>query len=198
MRVLLSLVAMLALMIGFTPEAAAQGRRSTLREIPDNRRDGFWFSIGLGAGNEAFDVSGEPGGFGDDVTGPSLMVKLGGTVSQGFTLGGELFAWTWDDNFDVNETLSSVMLIGQWYPARRGAFFVKGGLGVAHFQQETNDRFSSFILDEETGVAAVIGAGYDIRVGRNVSITPTIDLYGQSYDDFRERIVNFGVAVTLH
>ncbi len=197
MRVALSFATMLALALGLAADASAQGRRSTLREIHRNYREGFWFSAGIGAGNEAYDLKGVTGGFGDDVTGPSLMVKLGGTVSQSFLLGGELYGWTWNDSFDLDETLASAMLIGQWYPAARGGFFVKGGLGIAHFEQTTGGRFST-LLDEETGFGAVLGAGYDIRVGRNISITPTLDLYGHSYNDWRERIVNLGVSVTFH
>lgn len=197
MRVAMSFATVLALVLGFAPDASAQGRRSTLREIHRNHREGFWFAAGLGAGNEAFDLKGVTGGFGEDVTGPALTVKAGGTVSQNLVLGGELYAWTMNDDFDLDETLTSVMLIAQWYPAGRSGFFVKGGAGVAHFRQEVGGRFS-FLVDEETGLGAVIGAGYDIRVGRNVSITPTIDLYGHTYNDWRERIVNLGVSVTFH
>jgi len=197
MRVALSFATMVALLIGFVPEASAQGKRSTLREIHRNYREGFWFSAGIGAGNEAYDLDGVDGGFGDDVTGPSLTVKLGGTVSQSLLLGGELYGWTWDDSFDLDETLSSAMFIAQWYPATQAGFFVKGGFGIAHFEQRTGGRFSA-LIDEETGFGAVLGAGYDIRVGRNVSITPTLDLYGHSYNDWRERIVNLGVSVTFH
>ena len=46
--------------------------------------------------------------------------------------------------------------------------------------------------------ALAVGLGYDFRVSRNVSITPSLDLQGQRYDTHDERLVSFGIGVTFH
>ncbi|HXE57611.1 MAG TPA: hypothetical protein VNK43_06385 [Gemmatimonadales bacterium] len=174
------------------PTLAAQEHGGGLREISPNERRGFWIGFGLGAGVESYDVAGDGAGYTDDLTRPTFYLKLGGTPSQSVLLGAELFAWGHDDG-GVEETLSQALFIVQWYPARRGAFFLKGGLGIA------DNRFDDGVATvSNTGVGLVAGAGYDIRVGRSVSIVPTIDLVGQGYDDYRERILNFGLGVVFH
>ena len=51
---------------------------------------------------------------------------------------------------------------------------------------------------EDIGFGGVIGVGYDWRIGKNTSLVPTIDLYLQDYNNFRVRIVNFGIGVMFH
>ncbi len=188
-----TLLASTLLMLAAAGPGLAQDRATSLREVPDNPRRGFWIGFGLGGGGEAFNVKGAPGGFTEAVWAPTGYLKLGGTVRQNLLLGAELFGWS-DDDGSLDETLGSLMFIAQWYPARSGAFFVKGGIGVTAFSQEV----AGARTGEEAGFGASLGVGYDIRVGRNISIVPSLDYIAHEYQDFRERIVNVGLGITFH
>lgn len=172
-------------------------RRGGLREVDDSRfdrRKGFWLSAGLGAGSESFDAN-DGLGWSDDKGGGVGYVKLGGTVSQSLLLGAEFSAWGTRYRYeDYDRGLTSAMFIAQWYPAPRGDFWLRGGVG---FARDYLDIDGGERRRENGGVLAV-GLGYDIRVGRNVSITPMLDLQGQRYETHDERLVNIGLGITFH
>ena len=59
------------------------------------------------------------------------------------------------------------------------------------------------------GLGLLAGAGYDLRVGRNISITPAVDVwYGQPGDltfgsetlarNWKHNVVDFTVGITFH
>lgn len=172
-------------------------RRGGLREVDHNRyerRKGFWLTAGLGAGSEAFDAN-DGLGWSDDKGGGLAYLKLGGTVSPSLLLGAEFNAWGTRYRFeDYERGLTSAMFIAQWYPAPRGDFWLRGGLGFARDYLDIDGGERT----RENGTALAVGLGYDIRVSRNVSITPMLDLQGQHYDSHDERLVNIGVGITFH
>ncbi len=52
----------------------------------------------------------------------------------------------------------------------------------------------------DTGFAGLIGAGWEVRVGRKLYLNPAVDLVGQTYtgrggDRYRERLLNLGIGV---
>ena len=52
----------------------------------------------------------------------------------------------------------------------------------------------------DTGFAGLLGAGWEVRVGRRWYLNPAVDLVEQRYsgrggERYRERIVNFGLGV---
>ena len=52
----------------------------------------------------------------------------------------------------------------------------------------------------DTGFAGLLGAGWEVRVGRRWYLNPAVDLVQQRYagrggERYRERIVNFGIGV---
>lgn len=180
---------------------AAQHRHPSLREVPHNYRDGFWIALGVGAGSESFRYRNDPAGYSRDITAPSFSLRVGGTPSQSWLLGAELFAWVNGRDYNADqEALSSALLIAQLYPASRGSFYLKGGVGVAGSYFRSYAGPGNIVATEEAGVATVLGAGLDLRVGRNVSLTPSVDLHYQFYDrsDLTERIVTLGLGVTFH
>jgi hypothetical protein len=170
-----------------------------LREVDggsnNNDRRGFWLGIGLGGGAESFDAK-DGLGWSEEHWGGAAHLKLGGTVSQNFLLGAELQGW--GRNYgSYDRSLSSLMIIGQWYVIPRGPIFVKGGLGL------TRDQFTNRVLGgppdfHQDGTGLVLGVGLDGRVARNVSITPFLDLIAHRYRDQDERLLNIGVGVTFH
>jgi hypothetical protein len=179
-----------------------RGRGRGLREVPDHagrsRRQGFWLSVGIGVGGESFDAR-DGLGWSDDKTGGVGYIKLGGTVSPNVLLGVEAQGWTaqyYGQGYD--RELGSLMGIVQWYPAATGDFWLRGGLGWARDNLRYYGTPPSTITTGRNGTAFAIGLGYDARVGRKVSITPTFDLMAQRYDSHRERVVSLGVGVTFH
>ena len=163
-----------------------------------NTREGFFVGFGAGVGNEDFknktDGRSTPGQYG-----PSLYFKIGGSASQSVILGAELFGWG-DPESVTGRGIGSVTFFGQFYPWSAGAFFIKGGLGVATTENGHSSTGGSFFDDggEQIGFSGVIGVGYDWRIGKNTSLVPTIDLYLQDYSNFSERIINLGIGVMFH
>ena len=201
-RILVAIV-LLAGTIG-SSAAAQRHHGSRLREIHSNYRDGFWLGLSVGAGNEAFRFEDEPGGYSRDITAPTFSLRLGGTPSQHWLLGAEIFAWLDGDLSDYHDeyrnVLSSAMMIAHFYPIRRGGLYLKGGVGVAGNYLRTVAPGGFIVKEDESGLATVFGAGLDLRVGRSVSITPSLDVHHQFFhrSDVRERIISLGVGITFH
>ena len=174
----------------------AQEPPEGLIEVPEFSRRGFWLGLGLGAGGESFDI--EPGnGYSDLLYRPTVSLRLGGTVSQNLRLGGEVLAWI-NDTGPTVESLSSALFIAQVYPFSKSGLYLKGGLGIGRNAVEFDDGFHQ----GDTGFAGLIGAGYELRLGRRFYLNPTIDLVGHRYDDgvvgdYRERLVNFGLGILI-
>ena len=165
-----------------------------LVEVHDSNRHGFWGALGVGAGGEAFDLR-DGLGYSSDLYRPTISLRLGGTPDPHLRLGGELSAWI-DDHGDRTESLSNLLFIGQLYPAASTGLYLKGGLGIARNEVDFDQGFGV----GDTGFAGSIGAGWEVRVGKNWFINPGVDLTEQRYtgrggDRYRERILNFGVNV---
>ena len=174
-----------------------------LREVDErstrSRRHGFWLSAGLGVGGESFDAR-DGLGWSDGQTGGFASLRLGGTVSPTFLVGAEVSGWALQ-NYNrqgYDRQLGNLMGIVQWYPSPVGGFWLKGGVGFAHSEVTQNLSANSSIRTTDNGTALSLGMGYDIPVGRTVSLTPTLDLLGQRYRDFDERVVSLGLAVSFH
>ena len=54
------------------------------------------------------------------------------------------------------------------------------------------------ITETSTGVGAVLGLGWDIRVGRNVSITPFWNGIGVDSEGANANVGQIGLGVTIH
>jgi hypothetical protein len=173
---------------------AAQETPRGLVEVHDSRRGGFWGAVGVGAGGEAFDLR-DGLGYSEQLYRPTVSLRLGGTPSQYVRLGGEILGWI-DDQGNRTESITSILFISQFYPAPAAGFYLKGGLGLGRNQVDFNDGFGV----GDTGFAGLLGAGWEVRVGRRWYLNPAVDLVQQTYtgrggDRYRERIVNFGVGV---
>jgi hypothetical protein len=174
----------------------AQETPRGLVEVHEGKRAGFWGSFGLGAGGESYDLR-DGAGYNDVLYRPTVDLRLGGTVSQSLRLGGEALAWI-DDQGDRTETVSSFLFIAQFYPISTSGLYLKGGAGLGRNEVDFDDGFGFGVGD--TGFAGLVGAGWELRVGRRIYINPSVDLVGQTYtgrggDRYRERLVNFGVGV---
>lgn len=158
------------------------------QEAQEHSRDGFWFSGGLGYGSLGCqDCSAREGGL-------SGNLAFGGSLSQKVLLGVSTHGWTKSEN---GATLTAGTLTGEvrFYPSSSGGFFLKGGLGVGTIDLSL-DGFGSA---SETGYGAVLGLGYDARIGNNVSLTPFWNGMGMTFSGGGDANVGqLGLAITVH
>ena len=134
-------------------------------------------------------------GYSDELYRPTISIRLGGTPSQQLRLGGEILAWI-NEQGDAVESLSSFLFVGQLYPARSTGLYLKGGLGLGRNAVDFEDGYGG----GDTGFAGLIGAGWELRLGRRWYLNPAVDLVEHRYSnrggsDYRERLVNVGIGV---
>lgn len=175
----------------------AQQRRAGIREVGQEGRHGFWGVFEIGAGSERVNFDDDGLGYSDALTRPEFAIRLGGTVNPHLRLGGELNAWVNDRN-GITETVGGLMLVAQYYPARRAGFFLKGGAGLGGSSIE--DDFGNRSTDG--GFVGQLGLGYDIRIGRRVYLVPTANfnvyrLNGDLGQDYTEHIGTLGLGIAL-
>jgi hypothetical protein len=176
-------------------EALAQQPPPGLVEVRDGTRHGFWFGLGLGAGGESNDAA--RAGYSNSLYQPTVSLRAGGTRSPHLRLGGEILSWI-DEHGDATASLSSLLFIAQVYPLSSAGLYLKGGLGIGRNALDFADGFGV----GDTGFAGLVGAGYELRLGRRFYLNPTLDLVGHTYDSrggvrYRERLVNFGLGVLV-
>jgi hypothetical protein len=124
---------------------------------------GFW--IGLAPGGAGF-VHKEGFAY-------PLYLRLGGTVHQRLLVGVEWYGVVLDADPPSGATnLTAVALL---YPSHEGGFFTKAGLGIGRAESSCPAQEP----DVASGLGITIGTGIDIRMGRNVYFTPSIDLLWQ-------------------
>lgn len=150
-------------------------------------RQGFWFNAGLGAGSLGC------ADCGDRVNSLSGNLSIGGTISPRFLLGAGTTGWTKSED---GVTLSAGTLDARvrFYPSATGGFFLTGGLGLGTVRATV----PVFGTDSEIGVGALVGLGYDIRVSRNVSITPYFNGFGVNTSNVDANVSQIGIGITTH
>jgi hypothetical protein len=167
-----------------------------------NTREGFWIGLGAGFGSVGTTC---PNCSTDRTSGSAGYLRLGGTLSPVFQLGGESDGW-FHSASGVNETLGFASFIANIYPSRTGAFFLKVGIGGMSYRADDG---SGLVLTA-TAPSGTLGAGYDVRVARNFSLTPFINGLATSAvsfkvggvtvttDNFKVNLVQIGLGVTWH
>lgn len=182
------LIVALTLMTGSSPTSLAAQRPQT--------RQGFWIGLAGGTGNLSWNCDGCTS---RDHGGSTINIRLGGSPSQQFLLGGE-----------INELLVDlgtaeigagyVAFTVYWYPSATGGLFVKGGPGLGTYYRHTSDTVTA----RSTSAAIQLGAGYDFRVGRKISISPMLTLWTSNKAYLKEEGVpiatgfrQYGVALQL-
>jgi hypothetical protein len=194
---------MTALLGSVTAPLFAQGHDCPcgLREVKEsetnpNRRHGIWASLGGGAAVESFNAF-DGLGWSNGLWGGLVFGKAGLTLGQNLTIGAEGQLWIHEFP-DYRRTLGSIMIIGQLYPLSRGPFFLKGGAGWTRDDLRLYYTPQVGIPTERNGWGFVAGMGYDVRIAKDVSITPSVDFVDQYYDLQEERMLNMGLAITFH
>jgi hypothetical protein len=175
---------------------SAQDAPRGLSVVRDGGRAGFWGGFSIGAGGESFDLR-DGAGYSEELYRPTVSLRLGGTVNPSLRLGGEVLAWI-DEHDRTTESLTSVLFVGQLYPLATTGLYLKGGLGLGR---------NAVDFDEgggvgDTGFAGLLGAGWELRMGRRWFLNPSVDVVehrytGRGNERYRERLVNFGLGVVF-
>ncbi len=165
---------------------------STVHAQSRHRHEGFWIGFGIGGGvNTAANVDdGKRGG-------GAIYVRLGGTLSQRWLLGGEISAWGRQEDSilgdnSVSLTRSNATFTAMFFPSANGGFFLKGGIGGANVELQAGNAKIS-----EQGVGTTLGLGWDIKLGRNLYLTPNFDLLIQTFETVDQTTTNTLVLLTL-
>ena len=163
-------------------------------------RQGFWISGGLGVG--FYHLGCDSCSF-DGATDKSGNLRMGGTVSQKVLLGGEMMGWTHYEN-GIDEWAGALTAVVLYYPSATGGLFLKGGLGVGGYDESGYGWEGT-----ATGFALSGGAGYDLRLASNFSVTPFCNGFyvfkaplelgaSQTGTEVSQSLLQLGVAVTFH
>jgi outer membrane autotransporter protein len=116
--------------------------------------------------------------------------------------------WMQEDNLEGSAlTLGSFMGTVTFYPGVSSGFFLKGGAGVALVDNDFKVGTLSATLSKY-GWGALAGVGYDIRVGRNTSLTPCINFQygsvgdiafkGVTFGNWKHNVISLELGITFH
>lgn len=153
-----------------------------------NTREGFWISFGFGAGSAKL---------GGDVdidreTALSGYLRMGGTVSPNFLIGGESNGWVKTEPSD--RTIGFLGPVVMFYPSSTGSFYLKGGLGLVSVDYR----------GVGNGFGASVGLGNEFRVGKNFSLNVFLNAiqafgFDTSFGNHvKPNLVQLGLGVTWH
>lgn len=170
--------------------APAYGQRTAVHQ-------GFWISFGFGGGT-AF---GDDAFGGDSKFGGAGFLRMGGSLSQQWLIGGEMIGWGTDQN-NVTVGRGAMLFTGLYYPSPSGGFYLKGGAGFAGRTAETTvllaGNVEAKITDDSGGVGLSAGLGYDIQLGGNFFITPGLDFVYTGTERDGATLLLFTVGATWH
>jgi hypothetical protein len=129
-----------------------------------------------------------------DANGGTGWLTLGGTLSPNVRLAGDIQGFSPNDNSNFDMGTSTVAVL--FYPSASGNFFLKGGVGAAEVSFKGPGPDGNGV-----GFGSVLGAGYDIMVGKKISITPQFTIFGGQTGDIEDSAgnairndVHFGIA----
>ncbi len=183
-RILSSALVLLAL----TASAAAAQEESA-------RRQGFWFNIGLGYGSADFNC--DNCGTTDREGSVAGNIAAGGTLSPQLLLGVESNGW-YKDESGIKSTFGNLAAVAYFYPSAGSNLFLKGGVGLSAYKFENGSSV------DDTGLGLLAGIGYDLPIGKSLSITPTAAFnFGMMGDKSGAQSVkinwlSLGASLTVH
>jgi hypothetical protein len=178
-----------AMLVMGTQDLSAQDVATTPVQVPPETglRRGFWFSGGLGYGNLG---CGACGGRDGSYSGG---LALGGTINQKVVIGVGTNGWYQSQN-GVTISTGTLTALVRYYPSAMHGLFLLGGIGGGTIHAEA----PGFGSDTETGMGFLLGLGYDIRVGSNVSLTPYGNGFAVRTHSSDANVIEIGLGITLH
>jgi hypothetical protein len=192
-----SMMRALALSLLCATSALAQSRPQT--------REGFTASFGLGGGSAGVTCDDCES---DRETAPSLYLRLGGAYRPNLIIAGEINGWSKEDEdagVEGRITIVTINAVAQWYPQVTSGFFLNGGLGIGSLNVEADISGLGTLSSKTTGLGYQVGAGYDLRLGTNFSLTPYATFFGtaggkvESTDaKLDANVIQIGLGLTFH
>jgi len=166
------------------------GASAASAQHPQTRK-GFWIGFGFGYGSYGISCNGCSGlGREGSYTG---YLKMGGTLNKHLLLGGESVFWSKSQGGST-VTAGNVTFSGYYYPQPASGMFLTAGVGFSEADVSSGGSSAN-----STGPGLTVGAGYDIRVGTNLSIVPTGNwVYGHPETGFSHNFFQFSLGVTFH
>jgi hypothetical protein len=82
----------------------------------------------------------------------------------------------------------------RFYPSNTTRFFLLGGLGLGTIRVDV----SGFGNETETGPGALLGLGYDIRLGDNTSLTAYWNGFAADTETSDANVGQLGLSITAH
>lgn len=167
------------------------------------KREGFWWGFGVGYGSWHFDADSAARRSGDHGVGHAYGAA-GWTIDPHWTVGLEavLGAIT-----GTPAHVSSLSIVGAWYPWRASGWFVRAGLGTNGYRESSGAESPDYRGNGPGYMAAI---GVDVMTSGGVSLTPmlayrygsvgTVGL-GLPFADlalgFRQRTIGLTVGLTF-
>lgn len=175
-----TLVPLLLLVLGLQLPAVAAAQAS-----PETRA-GFWWNGGLGYSTIGCD------GCTRRQNSLAIAMAAGGTVSRKVLFGASIDAATRSES-GARQIVATVLARLRFYPSLTSGFFLTAGVGLGMLSAEGTDANR-----RDTGTAALLGLGYDIRVGPNVSLTPFWNGFSTGELDTNYNVGQLGLSLTIH
>jgi len=185
--------------VAFPAAAGAQERR------------GPWFGIGGGYGGAGVSCS--------DIcedhrreSGDVVYLRGGWTLNERVLIGADFAYWSkilaLEPGVKATVELNSLMGSVSFYPKATSGFFVKGGAGVTFIDTIFDVEGSKVTADLGKGLGLIAGVGYDLRLGRSVSLTPAVNFwYGRPGDlrlageafasNWKHNVIDFTLGFTF-
>jgi hypothetical protein len=170
-------------------------------------RDGLAATIGLGIGSAGVtcDICES-----ERESAPTVMLRVGGAYAPDLIFAAELNAWSKSEVVEATGDKARVRIatlnaVVQWYPQLDGGFFVDAGMGVGTIRSELLNSVTGNAVSRTTALGYQLGAGWDIRVASNISLTPYATFFGTAGGKVKDsdskidgNVGQIGVALTLH
>jgi hypothetical protein len=114
-------------------------------------------------------------------------------LSQKVVLGIGTNGWYKSEN-GAELSVGTLTALIRFYPSATGGFFLIAGLGGGAIRAEV----AGFGSETETGAGALLGLGYDIRIGNNVSLTPFWNGFAVETSAADANVGQIGLGLTVH
>jgi hypothetical protein len=153
-------------------------------------RQGIFFGGGLGYGSMGISCTG-CGDVGREGS-VSGFASVGGALRRNILLGVELNGWTKSEGAG-NVTMGNLSGAAYWYPMTTQGLFLKAGAGYSNLRADDGVDSAS-----DGGLGILAGVGYDIKAGRNLSITPVANWFRGGFEGGSANVLQFGLGVYAH
>src|SRR5215210_482500 len=148
-------------------------------------RQGLWVGGGMGYGSLGLSCEGCSDI--DREGGVSGFAKIGGTLRQNILLGVEMNGWTKSEGTG-RVTMGNMSGAAYWYPMPTQGLFIKAGAGYSNLRADDGVTSAN-----DGGFGVLAGVGYDVRVGRKLSITPVANWYRGGFNGGSANVLDIGL-----